>query len=69
MFLLNCASTGNFVHPTYKMSEYGAANGMILAGETEGLEEKPVRVTLCPPEIQNGLIWALTRASSAKPGD
>jgi hypothetical protein len=39
---------------------------MILTGETEGLEEKPVPVTLSPPEIENGLIWVLSRASSAR---
>ena len=32
--------------------------GMILAGETEVIEEKPVPVLLCPPEILHVLTSA-----------
>jgi hypothetical protein len=33
-------------------------------GKTEELGEKPVPVTLSPPQIPHGLIWDRTRASA-----
>jgi hypothetical protein len=35
-------------------------------GKTEKLEEKPVPVPLCPPQIPHGLTRALTRASAVR---
>jgi hypothetical protein len=40
--------------------------GIILTVKTEELGESPVPVPLCPPEVQNGLIRARTRASAVK---
>jgi hypothetical protein len=31
--------------------------GMILMRETEEIEEKPIPVSLCPPQIPHGLTW------------
>jgi hypothetical protein len=40
--------------------------GMILTGETEELGEKPVPVSLCPPQIPHGLTRARTRDSTVR---
>jgi hypothetical protein len=36
---------------------------MILIGENEVLEEKPVLVSICPPQIPHGLAWGQTQES------
>jgi hypothetical protein len=40
--------------------------GMILTGETEELGEKPVPVSLCPPQITHGLTRTRTRDSAVR---
>jgi hypothetical protein len=52
-----------FIPTWYVLEKDG---GMILAGETEELGEKPVPVPLCPPQIPHGLTWARTRASAVR---
>jgi hypothetical protein len=39
---------------------------MALTGETEELVEKPVPLSLCPPQIPHGLIRARTRDSAVR---
>jgi hypothetical protein len=48
------------------MSEYGAAVKWQWQGKTDGLGEKPVPVSLCPPQIPHGLPWTQTRASAVR---
>jgi hypothetical protein len=43
-----------------------SSGGMILTGETEGLGEKPVTLSLCPPQILHGLIWERTQAFAVR---
>jgi hypothetical protein len=59
--------------PTYvsilhipQMMSLKSDGGMILTGETEELGEKPVPVTLCPPQIPHGLTQAQTWASAVR---
>jgi len=37
---------------------------MILTGKTDVLGEKPVPVTLCPPQIPQGVAWNRKQASA-----
>jgi hypothetical protein len=48
------------------MSEYGAAVEWYWQGKTDGLEEKPIPVSLCPQQISHGLTWERTRPSAER---
>jgi hypothetical protein len=66
MSLWNWVSNEPFTHPPddiwVNMEQRWNDNGR----KTEGLREKPVPVSLCPPQIPPGLIWPRTRASTVR---
>jgi len=49
----------------WQINEIGvwSTGGMILTGESEVLEENPVSVSMCPPQILHGLAWGRTQDS------
>jgi len=49
----------------WKINQIGiwSIGGMILTGKNKVLEEKPVPVSICPPQIQHGLAWGRTQDS------
>jgi hypothetical protein len=60
------AANWPFVHPQMIMSEYWATVEWYWQEKTEGLEEKPVPVPLCPSQIPYGLPWARTRVPAVR---
>jgi hypothetical protein len=49
----------------WQINEIGvwSIGGMKLTGENEVLEEKPVPVSICPPQIPHGMTWGRTQDS------